>query len=177
MSYIAHNDYELIYLVQDQNDMVALEVIFDKYNKFIYKKVRMFHIYDSDMDDFHQEGLIMLHKAVITFKPEFNKTFMRYFEVLLERKFINLLRKRQRKYFNEEQLIQLEMTKPLCVYEEPVEFIAPCISFKSDKEKCIYEYYYLKGYKIEEIAVMLALNVKQVYNTIYRIKKKLTQKL
>ena len=40
MSYIAHNDYELIYLVQDQNDMVALEVIFDKYNKFIYKKVR-----------------------------------------------------------------------------------------------------------------------------------------
>ena len=53
---------------------------------------------------FHQEGLIMLHKAVITFKPEFNKTFMRYFEVLLERKFINLLRKRQRKYFNEEQV-------------------------------------------------------------------------
>ncbi|CCV65317.1 MAG: sigma-70 family RNA polymerase sigma factor [Paracholeplasma sp.] len=174
--YYAHNDYELIYLVQDQQDMVALDVIFAKYDRFIYKKILSFHIYGSEQDDFHQEGLIVLHRAVMTFKPEYNKTFMRYFEVLLERKFINLTKARKRKYECESYLIQEEMTKPKYLFfEEPVEYVIPKISFKSDIEQQIYEAYYQKGSKIEEIAGELDLNTKQVYNAIYRIKKKLTQ--
>ena len=176
MSYYAYNDYELIYLVQDQQDMMALEVIFDKYDKFIHKKVLSFHIYDSDKEDFHQEGLIILHKAVITFKPDFNKTFMRYFEVLLERKYINLLKARKKKYQFEASLIEEEMMKPKYIlFEDPVTYEIPKVTFKSQIEQEIYKRYYIDGLKIESIAEDLNLNTKQVYNAIYRIKKKLSQ--
>ena len=42
MSYKAYNDYELIYMVQDQQDMMALDILFTKYDKFIHKKISQF---------------------------------------------------------------------------------------------------------------------------------------
>ena len=53
---------------------------------------------------FTKEGLIVLHKAVMTFKDTYNKTFMRYFETILERKFINLANKKKR-YVKEIELL------------------------------------------------------------------------
>ena len=49
---IKPNDYEV--LVQDQQDMMALELLFEKYDKFIHKKISQFYIFDADRDDFHQ---------------------------------------------------------------------------------------------------------------------------
>ena len=47
--------------------------------------------------------------------------------------------------------------------------------FKSKKEQFIYDNYFVEGKKIEFIAKKLKLTRKQVYNTIYRVKQKLTK--
>ncbi|MDY0210463.1 MAG: sigma factor [Acholeplasma sp.] len=174
MYYKAYNDYELIYLVRDQQDMMALELMFEKYDKFIHKKISQFYIFDSDREDFHQEGLIMLHKAILTFKDGFNKTFLRYFETILERRFINLTNKRKR-YHNQMTLLVDEAKRaPLYIEEEPLRSFKP-ISFKSPLEEEIYTCYFLHQEKIPQIAKKYDLDSKQVYNAIYRIKKKLSQ--
>lgn len=174
MYYKAYNDYELIYLVQDQQDMMALDLLFEKYNKFIHKKISQFYIFDSDRDDFHQEGLIMLHKAVLTFKDSFNKTFMRYFETILERKFINLTNKRKRYTCQMDLMVEEASRQPLYTEEVEMEPIKP-MQFKSALEEEIYVRYFINQQKIADIASRHSLDPKQVYNAIYRIKKKLSQ--
>ena len=60
MSYKAYNDYELLYLVNNQQDMVALDILLKKYEKFIYKKINSFFPRSKDVDDYYQEGLLSL---------------------------------------------------------------------------------------------------------------------
>ncbi len=173
MSYKAYNDYELIYMVQDHQDMMALDILFTKYDKFIHKKISQFYVFDSDRDDFYQEGLISLHKSILTFKDSYNKTFMRYFETVLERKFINLNQKRKRYRQEMDHLIQEAKYLPLCVEETHETYQKQ--SFKSPLEEAIYDAYFKENQKITSIARTYQLDPKQVYNAIYRIKKKLTQ--
>lgn len=174
MSYKAYNDYELIYMVQDQQDMVALDILFTKYDKFIHKKISQFYIFDSEREDFYQEGLISLHKAVMTFKDTYNKTFMRYFETILERKFINLNQKRKRYHQEMDQMVLEAQYMPICIEEEPIQMYHKQ-AFKSALEEAIYDAYFKENLKIPSIARTYQLDPKQVYNAIYRIKKKLTQ--
>ncbi len=174
MSYKAYNDYELIYMVQDQQDMMALDILFTKYDKFIHKKISQFYIFDSDRDDFYQEGLISLHKAILSFKDTFNKTFMRYFETVLERKFINLNQKRKRYHQEMDHLLSEAKYMPICVEEDACENYQKQ-AFKSALEEAIYDAYFRQNQKIPSIARTYQLDPKQVYNAIYRIKKKLTQ--
>ncbi|MBM7452891.1 RNA polymerase sporulation-specific sigma factor [Acholeplasma morum] len=176
MNYKAYNDYELIYLVRDQQDMMALEIMFEKYDKFIHKKISQFYVFDSEREDFHQEGLIMLHKAILTFKESFNKTFFKYFETILERKFINLTNKRKKYYNQIDTLIDEARRAPLFIEEEPKEYFRP-LCFKSPLEEEIYRSYYLNQESISSIANRTNLASKQVYNAIYRIKKKLSQSM
>jgi len=174
MSYKAYNDYELIYMVQDQQDMMALDILFTKYDKFIHKKISQFYIFDSEREDFYQEGLISLHKAIMSFKDTYNKTFMRYFETVLERKFINLNQKRKRYQQEMDNLVNEAKYMPICVEEQASEQYAKQV-FKSALEEAIYEAYFKENQKIPSIARTYQLDPKQVYNAIYRIKKKLTQ--
>lgn len=171
----ALNDYELIYLVQDQQDMMALELLFNKYDFFIHKKISQFFIFDSDREDFHQEGLIMLNKAILSFKDNFNKTFMRYFEVILDRKFINLTKQKKRYKNHVYEMLEAAIHTP--IYIEETVAIEPVSKFKSALEESIYKRYFIQEQSIDYIAQETNLESKQVYNAIYRIKKKLSQSL
>ncbi|MFA5720443.1 MAG: sigma-70 family RNA polymerase sigma factor [Acholeplasmataceae bacterium] len=165
--YKAYNDYELLYLVKEK-DTVALNILLKKYERFIYKKVYTFFFHDDG--DYFQEGLLCLYKAIETFDDRFNKTFMRYFEVILNRHFINIYNKNKR--YNE----MIESCKnELMVEEEPsseIEYINRP-TFKSEIEQKVYELYYINNKKVKEISALLNLNAKQIYNAIYRIKHKL----
>jgi RNA polymerase sporulation-specific sigma factor len=50
------NDYELIDLIRYENDHVALDFMFYKYQKLIWKNVHLLNIPSKDYDDFFQEG-------------------------------------------------------------------------------------------------------------------------
>ena len=81
------NDYELVYLIRFEQCQVALDFLYMKYSRFIWKQIHVLHVNHYEQDDFHQEGLLMLHKAVTTFNEAKNKTFMRYFDLILKRHF------------------------------------------------------------------------------------------
>lgn len=175
MSYKAYNDYELLYQYKEKHDEVALKILIQKYEKFIYKKVYSFFSWEKDIDDYYQEGLLCLLRAIRSFKDEFNKTFMRYFEIIINRHFINLYHRDKR---DQEKILMLLNEAEIefqMACEEPEEKIEINVSFNSRTEDLIYHYYFKEGKSVNFLIDNLKLTKKQVYNAIYRVKRKLTK--
>jgi len=176
MSYKVYNDYELLYLANDQQDMVALDILLKKYEKFIYKKINSFFPRNKDVEDYFQEGLLCLYRAIRTFEDTYNKTFMRYFEVLLDRCYINIYHKQKRE--KEQFFLYINECRIEEFYEQPIENdMTTDIKFKSPREQKVYELYFLENKTIAYISNLLELNKKQIYNAIYKIKKKLSSEI
>ena len=159
------NDYELVYLIQAEKCQIALDFIYKKYRRFILKQIHLLYINDDEFDDFHQEGILMLLKAVLTFNEAKNKTFMRYFELILKRHYYYLIRKLPKYVLKDETSFQ---QSAYYIDESMDSFLMMC----SDIEQCVYQYYFVESRPIASIAQVLNLSKKQVYNTIYRIKEK-----
>ncbi len=159
------NDYELIYLIQYEKCHIALNFLYAKYQRFIWKQVHLLHINYHEQDDFHQEGILMLYKAVKTFNESKNKTFMRYFELILKRHFYYLIRRLPKYILKDETAFR----HGVYYVDERVDcFLMMC----SDIEKKVYQAYFVEQRAITKIAEEVKRTKKQIYNTIYRIKEK-----
>lgn len=175
MSYKGHNDYELLYMVNDHNDMVALDILLKKYEKYIYKLVHRFFYYEREKEDYFQEGILVLYKAIKTFDDRYNKTFMRYFEVLITRHFINIYHKHKRESLSMVEFINELIIEESILPDESYELNMVEPTFKSKKEQVVFTYYFKENRSIQRIALETGLNTKQIYNAIYRIRKKLLE--
>ena len=83
------NDYELIYMIRDYDEF-ALDLLFAKYNGWIFKKINEFNIKGMDRDDFFMEAQMCLFEAVRKYKEEFNVCFFNFFNIIITRRFIKL---------------------------------------------------------------------------------------
>ena len=162
------NDYELIYLVQNHQDGIALEFLFNKYKLLIWKYIHMYQVPYYEREDFFQEGILMLHKAVIRFDESKNKTFTRYFELILKRRFWALL-KRLPKYVIKDIP---EIAGSYIIEEREVEII----DLKSEIELNVYKMYFVDQESIKTISKKTGYKVKRIYNAIYRIREKINNK-
>ena len=179
-----YNDYELLYLIYE-GDEEALGIIFKKYDPLIKKKLYDFKIKNSLYDDFYQEGLIVLYVAVKTYNPLFNKTFTKYFELLLSRRIMTLLRDMKKEH---EQVVVIE-SDVLRDSSESFNYSDKMLSDNSNhdvllkdnnipssmltvSEKDVLALRYFKGKTSKEIADELNIDVKKVYNALYQAKKK-----
>lgn len=164
------NDYELIYLYKETNNEEALIKLINKYKPLIWKNIYKFYVPLSDQSDFYQEALITLVHALNTFDPIYNKTFTRYFELILYRRFI-ALKKASPKY--------ILAPKPELLFREepPSLFIFFDLKSLSDFEKKVWDLYYNERKIIKSIAEILNTNEKSIKNAIYRIKCKLKEQL
>ncbi len=158
------NDYELIYLVQNHQDGIALNFLFKKYELLIWKYIHQYQVPYYERDDFFQEGLLTLNKAIIRFKEKYNKTFTRYFELILKRRFWALL-KQLPKY----EIKEIPQIAGSYVLEERPTIE---IDLKSEIEKQVYNLYYVQALSVKEINDITGYQTKQIYNAIYRIKSK-----
>jgi len=162
-------------MIKHEQSEEALNIMFEKYKNFIGLKINSFRIYKIQRDDYFQEGLIILHKAIYRYDDGYGKTFLRFFEMCLERHFIMLGKKRD----SENRLVGLYQENLGLDVEEASEQIQESLTkyrqvkFKSQREQTIYEEYFLQNKKINEIVKMTGYNAKSVYNTILRIRKKL----
>ena len=93
-----YNDYELIYLIHE-NSYEALGMMFHKYQKLIYSRIYKFKFPNDLFEDLVQECNLVLYKAINIFNDKFNKTFTKFFELLLENKLIDLYKKYYRNDF------------------------------------------------------------------------------
>lgn len=174
MTYRKLNDFEVINRIK-QGDDEAFQLLVNQYQYLIAKKIRQFNL-AYDYDDCFQEALILLHKSVMVFDDQFNKTFTRYFELNLTRYLISY-KKKNNHYFD---LINYKL--PIYtshVYEEPRKYhyldeeIKDALMQLSDFEKEVYQVKILSHHSVRESAKILKTNEKRIYNALDRIKKKI----
>lgn len=165
-----YNDYELLYLIREHCD-IALDIMFQKYVPLIKSRIRSFHIKEWNKEDFFQEGLITLYKAITTFREDMNKTFTKYFDLILQRRYIQILRKESNHFYNVDLIGAGEyLSEPVMIYENNLSDVMSKCYF-SEFEKSVLSNLRL-GAKSREIALILGCRPKQVYDATDRIKKK-----
>lgn len=172
-----YNDFELIYLIQCHYDRGAKDILFNKYKPLIYKIV-LNYIYDKTLiKDYIQLSYLKLEKAYNSFYPDLNKTFTRYFELILKRDIFKMIKKSYKDinsvileentidYFNNNFSENIEFLE-----EENNYKIMKDYKFKSLLLNNIYKLIYIENKTIKEVVCILNIEPKKVYNAIYRIK-------
>ncbi|VEU82924.1 sigma-70 family RNA polymerase sigma factor [Acholeplasma hippikon] len=160
------NDYELIYLYKESMNEAIFERIIEKYRPLIWKNIYKFFVKTQDQDDFYQEAVILLYQALQKFDENQNKTFTKYYELLLTRRFVQL-KDKTAKYvlFPNSELIEETYTPDFDNFNEAPE-LAPL-------EEKIYQMYFVDKMITKSIAEQLQISEKSVKNAIYRIKCKM----
>ncbi|MFA5470533.1 MAG: sigma-70 family RNA polymerase sigma factor [Acholeplasmataceae bacterium] len=166
MIYKIMNDFELVYLIKTQEDSVAFDFLYQKYQKFIWKCIHLLNIDQKEQEDFFQEGILILYKAAQTFDESKNKTFTRYFELILKRHFYQMISKLPKYLLYEDS----NFMECFAYYEseDPWDFIKNCSEF----EQQIYQAYFIEKQAVKRISKNLCCDSKKIYNAIFRIKEK-----
>lgn len=169
-----HNDYELINLIREGNQD-ALEIMFEKYKPLLYKTIHKFNLM-YDVEDMYQEGLLMLYKSIRFFDFDNGKTFTRYFQLNLTRKFVSIVTKRVRRseimeknihYIYEQNRVKVDKNPMTDIYLEEIEKIL------TKNEFLVYTLRELNNFSVQFITENYELSEKTVYNSVYRAKKKI----
>jgi RNA polymerase sporulation-specific sigma factor len=167
------NDYELLYLIGERNED-ALALMIEKYQPMIVSKCFHFKIRSSERDDFIQEGNLMLLHAIKIFDPSFQKSFTRFFELILTRKFMNLMTplRKQLIYFSEDLFESMRVEETLTWHLNDAH-VSIAKETLTPFEFQIFIEHYQQAISIAQIASTQDVSVKKVYNTLYQIKNKL----
>lgn len=182
-----YNDYELLYLIYEC-DEEALGILFKKYEPLIKKRLYSFRIKKCNYDDFYQESLLTLYLAIKKYNPFNNKSFNKYFDLLLTRRIMSLLRQGKDHFYEEiitddeamfvdegnvlDNMLLKSSNKELELRENVVS-----IGYLSSLEYEIFKLKYIEGIPNERIAKIIDEDIKKVYNSIYRMKKKIKSRL
>lgn len=174
MTYYKHNDYEIISQIKEGNNE-ALELLFEKYKPLISKKIYKFNLY-YDFDDMYQESLMVLFKSMNRFEEKYSKTFTRYFEQNLERKFITIVTKRVRRG-------EIFRNNQKYIYESNHNTVLNSVYFDLAKkeitkvltntENLVYTLRELNNFSISYIHTNYGLTEKVIYNSLHRAKIKI----
>ena len=163
---IQYNDYELLYLISE-SEPEALDILYNKYMSLIYKRIKAFKIQKRFQDDFVQEGLMALDVAIKNYDPSFTKSFNKYFDLILQRKYMQLMMKEKNYIYSVDLALDVATVQDEnhFVYENPT---IQCSQFEED----VY-HLWQKKYRPKEIAMFLKCDIKRVYNSLFRIKEKI----
>ena len=162
------NDYELLYLM-NEFDEEAERILVERYLSVIKYRIKTFKIKTRYIEDFIQEGLFLFYNAVRIYDQTSNKTFFRYYDMILRRKFVKLIEKEKNYFYDVDLMSDLNMLKEPSVFEyEKYDEVKVSLSVF---EKTVLEFVN-KNYKPKEIANILECDVKSVYNCLCRIKSK-----
>lgn len=96
MNYKNYNDYELIYMVRE-NDDYSYDILFNKYLPIIKniakKYYNLYNSYSYDLEDFEQEAYIAFQKAINSFSDSKNAIFYTFVIICIERHLISFCNK------------------------------------------------------------------------------------
>ena len=168
-------------------DIHFLIDLLEKLQPHILKCLNHFSIHPDDKEDLQQEILFKLFKALrqFDFSKEIplahyvNRTIKNTKNDYIRKKLADL--RRQRLLENEmlisvQMLRQARQTDEIILRKETLAMLHQSIEKLTELEQGIINYI-LNDYKPSEIACILNLNVKIVYNTIHRCKLKLKRTL
>jgi RNA polymerase sporulation-specific sigma factor len=85
------DDEDLVARFQ-QGDLVALNVLIDRYRRFARSKARTYFLVGAEPDDIEQEGMIGLYKAARDYRPEREVSFRAFAEVCTTRQVLSAVK-------------------------------------------------------------------------------------
>lgn len=193
------NDYELMYMVSDNNEL-ATDIIYEKYTPII-KKISMRYLDEAksigfDYDDLMQEGYIALSKAIEFYDANNASLFYTYAIHSIVGAIINLLRKGstlKNIALNSSLLLSSSNTDDVCLYDvvadpnailpeltileidffDQIKFFMHSLKFEY---ALIFELVF-NGFSNKDISCLLDISINSVFNSIYRVRKKLKKYL
>lgn len=169
---LKYNDYELLYM-NGLSSEEARDILFEKYMFMIKKMIVKFNVQPNEKDDYFQEGLIALNKAIKTYKETSNMTFTRFVEMLIYHRFVDLIRIKKKR--NEEN-VSLDVIDYIIPEPKPTPMLYEGNVFEllklSKRERQVYELIYNQGKTNKEVSEILGMKITQVYSTTDRIRKK-----
>ncbi|HOE77494.1 MAG TPA: sigma-70 family RNA polymerase sigma factor [Bacilli bacterium] len=166
----AINDNQLLYLIREGSDE-ALELMFKKYQPLIISTANKLCKDRSMFDDYLQEGRVVLMRAIKRYQTNHQKTFNRFFSMLLVHQYISMNRSliaRNRRF------VLMEEIAPEYQTESHNQLDIPWQQF-SDLERKVYQLKYVRNLDNAIIAKELGYTIKQIYNTNERIKRKIKE--
>ena len=96
MKYKDYNDYELIYMVRDQDEN-SYGILFQKYLPIIKRIAcdyyKSYSTYGYDLDDFIQEGYLGFQKAVTSYNEHKDILFYTFVTLCVHRKILNFCKR------------------------------------------------------------------------------------
>lgn len=194
----ANTDTELIRAMQSGNES-ALESLIKKYSRIVRICARPFTLIGWDYEDFIQEGMFGLIRALNRYDFSSGASLPQFIEICVRRQLYNAVRKAQNgKNASLGNYVSLDM--PVTVDDNPVlledvlsdnspsveelliqkdhaqRLLSALSAVLSPLEKSVLSYY-LDGLSIQEIAFSLGLSPKSAGNAITRIKNKASRLL
>ena len=195
MEYISLNDYEIIYMIREK-DEVAYNVMYDKYRPLISKLAKEYcRAYKNcgiEYDELYQEGLFALGNSIREFKEDKNCLFYTYALVCIKREMEKIIKNKNR-FKNKILTDALSLEHCVSSTELNLEDIIPdpnvdlhdnliCnMTYKSIldlkyelniNQSLIYELK-LNNFSNSEISTLLDVSYKVIDNSLKTIKRKL----
>lgn len=173
-----HNDFEILHLVRE-NDPDALKLMFDKYTPLIYKTIYKFNL-QYELEDMYQEGLLILHTSITKYNEDHtaSKSFTKYFQLNLTRKYISIVTKKRRRQEIFEQNIHYiyEQTLPNeNALEDSSIYLKEIKKILTKQEFLVYTLRELENFSVQYISKTHDYNEKVIYNTLYRARRKISE--
>ena len=195
MEYKEYNDLELISYIKEQNEE-ANEIMYIKYKPLIVSIAKRYYRKSSglDLNDLINEGMLGVFNAILTYNETLDIPFYSYVKTCIESKIIatfnkNLTLKNKmlndsvsfdntNDEYNIENIISEDKNALINLLdkENSIEFDNYLKEVLSDLEYKIFKYR-LKGFDYKEISHILNQDIKKIDNALYRIKKKLKDKI
>ena len=144
MKYSIYNDYELLYLIEEGNEL-AFNIMFSKYEKYIWKIVFMYYPYNHKTEDLVQEGRLVLYRCISTYNPLLQVSFFSYFTICLKRYIFKEIKKT---YYEN----QVELNDNILDLEEGNNRLPFLFSLLDKKEKEIYDWVFVFDNSISSYA-------------------------
>lgn len=192
MDYKDINDYELVYLIRDEDDNYK-DLLFEKYypvissisNKYYYKYKNILDEYN----DLYQEGIIGFNYAIDRFDSHKNVSFYSYALLCIESRIKDYIRKLKRNknlivksalsfstlvgddIFLEDVIATDDITYNSMVLKDKCNFLIDFKNMLTIREALVFELRF-NGFSYEEISVLLEIKKANIYSYIRQIRNK-----
>ncbi|MDQ3980759.1 MAG: RNA polymerase sporulation sigma factor SigH [Actinomycetota bacterium] len=189
-------DERLVELFRN-GEVQALNLLLERYRRFVRSKARGYFLVGADFEDILQEGMIGLYKAVRDFRPDRESSFRAFAELCITRQIITAIKTATRQkhqplnqYVSLSGLRVVDDSNDRSVEEllddhsapDPADEVvslegmaamrASMAEMLSGLEVEVLRLY-LEGRSYQEIGVELGRHVKSIDNALQRIKRKL----
>ncbi|MFI3134412.1 sigma-70 family RNA polymerase sigma factor [Staphylococcus warneri] len=188
MTHKNNNLKQQLLLSKSQQLDLELKAILQQFDSFIMRRINYISQNDFEKDDLYQEVLIKIYLALERHHFQYEDSFIKYISRLIKSVKCDYYRRhytQQKRYTNVVNDAVVEYQTNLLNRDRVEREILTCEAIKllnaaceklTKQEREVFEFY-SKGYKPKEIAHLLSIKDKVVYNAIQRCKMKIRHHL